>query len=99
MGYVINNVILKNISLIKEIVIKLFYHSTLNVLTIFLMMEFVTVFVIMITFILIMVTVPVQKYAKINMKMSSNVPRIVIDQWWVMEYARNHAKLRNVYLI
>ena len=83
----------------KETVIKLFYHSNLNVLTLFLVIQFVTVFVIMKTFISTMGTVWMQKYAILSMKMSSNVPQIVIDQWLVMENVRNHAKLRNVYLI
>ena len=99
MVFVIKNVILKDMSSIKETVIKLFYHSNLNVLTLFLVIQFVTVFVIMKTFISTMGTVWMQKYAILSMKMSSNVPQIVIDQWLVMENVRNHAKLRNVYLI
>ena len=95
----IKNVILKNTSSIKETVVKLFCHSNPNVLTLLLVMGFVTVFVKIMNFILTTETVWIQKCAKLSMKMSSNVLQIVIDRWWVMENVRNNAKLKNVYLI
>ena len=73
----------------KETVIKLFYHSNPNVLTLLLVMAFVTVFVKIVNSVLKMRTVWMLKCAKISIKMNSNVLQIAIDRWWVMENVKN----------